>query len=322
MTNKVKVGIDEWLAGDAGRVSLMTDGLSGCVAVALAGNGKVALSHVSSECNSEEQWAKYKPKLDSALEASGLGTLSGQSAVLVCNQGGDATGSSAFLPGKLKTWLESKGMNVEIRQDSGCSIAATGCGLKKNANGDDYRYGYQNSMTPGVELSHDGRLVSPIPAGEKHPLPVDLAYRGTHLDAAPTAERAAHPQHALYEQILSKIPPGRVNEESAEDLKYSEHARNLAAALTVECVRKEIGSVDSLAFSGEGAYTRAFAVNGSAERPELMRQVSVDLNATMDKSMAALSGEASRLHNERVQQAAQTPTLTPTVEVATSSKTM
>ncbi|MGO4780215.1 hypothetical protein AB4084_32555, partial [Lysobacter sp. 2RAB21] len=104
------------------------------------------------------------------------------------------------MPGKLKTWLESKGMNVEIRQDSGCSIAATGCGLKKNANGDDYRYGYQNSMTPGVELSHDGRLVKPIPAGEKHPLPVDLAYRGTSLDAAPTAERAAHPQHALYEQ--------------------------------------------------------------------------------------------------------------------------
>ncbi|MFD0326085.1 hypothetical protein [Lysobacter gummosus] len=141
--------------------------MNGCVAVALAGNGKVALSHVSSDCDSEEQWAKYKPKLDSALEASGLGTLSGQSAVLVCKQGGDATGKEAFLPGKLKAWLESKGMNVEVHQDAGCSIAAAGCGLKKYANGDDYSYGYQNSMTPGVELSHDGRLISPMPAGEK-----------------------------------------------------------------------------------------------------------------------------------------------------------
>ena len=289
MNARVKVGLDEWMAGDASKTDLITDGLSGCVAVGLAGNGRVALSHVFSGCDAGN-WEDYRTRLDEALAASDLGDR--PQAVLVCAQGDSQLGSNAWLPWKLKDWLHGHGIEAQIRQDNGCRIAGgeagLRCTLKQADREDDYRYGYQVSSDAGEAASRVGALSDQAkPAGAAHPPRADLSAGG----AALTEE--AHPAYGLYRQILAKIPPEAVGADNAGELPGSYAARQAAAALTVECLKKQIGHVDNVITGGED-HASLFAIMGT--RRESMQHASVVTDDALDLSMAALSAQARRLH--------------------------
>jgi len=63
----VKIGIDQWvIAQTENDTVLLTDGLSGCVALVLESDKLFCLAHVSSECNATN-WHNYKIQLRTLL---------------------------------------------------------------------------------------------------------------------------------------------------------------------------------------------------------------------------------------------------------------
>lgn len=321
MTEHIKVGLDQWVTADARTTELMTDGLNGCVALGLAGNGKISLAHVYSDCNKDSQWEKYLPKLEASLEAAGLGDLHGKKAVLVCSQGqgagkfANASGSDDpsvkssqyYLPDKLKVWLESKGMVVESRQDAGCSIStadgAIACALKKDSSADRFRYDYSTTVDPVVGVAHQGLSKDAAPAGESHAPP------GTKLLSDTT-----HPVHALYDDILGKIPREAVFVKPDKEVRASTFAQQAAGALTLECLRQGITSIDSVAAgrSQEGD-SMLFAVKGT--QAESMRHVAVNMDdgQVSDRPLAKYSELASKQHETLAVAQANVPAQTQTV---------
>ncbi len=293
MNEKVKVGLDEWIVADRTKTDLMTDGLSGCVAVGLAKGDKVSLAHVFSDCTAAN-WDAYKGKLDAALTASGMGDLHGSKAVLVCSQGDISEGKSGYLPQKLKGWLEEKGAEVSIQKDNGCMISAAGgalaCTLKKDADADLYRYGFKTSSDEPEGMSHRGRLSADAKAaGLPHPSQADKDYAGPML----TAE--AHPANGLYKAIAAKLP---------EEVGYIGDERNIAAALTVRALRKGIvDSPDAVSIGAGDNTDRLFVLKGS---PDTGKAAFVEMGQVEETPLKFSSREAGDLHRA----------LTPAVAVA------
>ena len=64
---RVKVGLDQWvIAGNTSTTELLTDGLSGCVALVLESQNSFCLAHVFSGCN-QSNWESYKKELELPL---------------------------------------------------------------------------------------------------------------------------------------------------------------------------------------------------------------------------------------------------------------
>ena len=282
MNDKVKVGLDEWIVADRTKTDLMTDGLSGCVAVGLAKGDKISLAHVYSDCTADN-WDAYKGKLDAALTASGMGDLHGSKAVLVCSQGDITEGSSAYLPQKLKGWLEEKGAEVTIQKDNGCMVSAADgaltCTLKKDVDADLYRYGFKTSSDEPDGMSHRGKLsAQAMGAGLPHPTQADKDYAG------PLLTHATHPANGLYTSILAKLP------EAAQD--FGDDA-NIAAALTVRALRKGIDTADKVETGPGDNSDRLFMLKGSADAG---KSAFVEMGQVADMSLKFSSREAGELH--------------------------
>ena len=295
MNEKVKVGLDEWVVADRTKTDLMTDGLSGCVAVGLAKGDKLSLAHVYSDCTAAN-WDTYKDKLDAALTASGMGDLYGSKAVLVCSQGDISEGKSGYLPQKLKGWLEEKGAEVTIQKDSGCMISAADgaltCTLKKDVDADLYRFGYKTSTDEPEGMSHRGKLSGEAKAaGLPHPSQIDKDYAGPMLTSD------THPANGLYKAILAKMP---------DEVQEIADKGNIAVSLTVRALRKGIDSADAVSMGVGDNTDRVFVLKGS---PDAGKAAFVEIGQVEDASLRAGSREASDLHRA----------LTPVVVVASAA---
>jgi hypothetical protein len=292
MNEKVKVGLDEWIVADRTKTDLMTDGLSGCVAVGLAKGDKVSLAHVFSDCTADN-WDAYKGKLDAALTASGMGDLHGSKAVLVCSQGDISEGKSGYLPQKLKGWLEEKGAEVSIQKDNGCMISAAGgalaCTLKKDVDADLYRYGFKTSSDEPEGMSHRGKLSADAKAaGLPHPSQADREYAGPMLTSD------THPANGLYKAIVAKLP---------EEVGDFGDPNSIAAALTVRALRKGIDSADAVSLGAGDNTDRVFVLKGSADAG---KAAFVEMGQVEETPLKFSSREAGDLHRA----------LTPAVAVA------
>jgi hypothetical protein len=298
MNETVKVGLDEWIVADRTRTDLMTDGLSGCVAVGLSKGDKLSLAHVYSDCT-PDHWEAYKEKLQTALTASGMGDLHGSKAVLVCSQDGSIDGKSGYLPRQLKGWLEEKGAEVSIQQDNGCMISAAHgpmiCTLKKDVDADLYRYGFKTSSDEPEGMSQRSKLSGEAKAaGLPHPSQADKDYAG------PLLTSDAHPANGLYRSILAKMP------EAVDDFGDK---NSIAAALTVRVLRKGIDSADAVSMGAGENSDRVFALKGSADAG---RSAFVEMGQVEDTPLKFSSREAADLHRA----------LTPVVIAPSSAQTL
>ena len=235
MNDTVKVGLDEFIVADPKRTDLITDGLSGCVAVGLSGQGRISLAHVYSNCNSDN-WPAYEERLQESLVRSGIGgpdlgkPLAGVQAAVVLSED-----QPTWLSKQLESWLTEKGASVQTQlSTAGCRIGANegelSC-IPRNGNQPQpyYRYDYATSAD-----AHDRILdVMPLSNGAAPAGPAALR------DAQVSLKDPGHPANPMFEHILTNIPPAALGyEDNQRDIMQSSSLATLtAAALTVECLK-------------------------------------------------------------------------------------
>ncbi|MBV8275869.1 MAG: hypothetical protein JO170_11515 [Verrucomicrobia bacterium] len=150
----VKVGLDQWVLtsnqGNKQQVHLVTSGLSGCVALALASKKQRCLAHVFSDCNEKNNnFRAYAEKLKIPLESMREENEAGEiEAALVYSEG-----TNAFLPDNLSEWLrEEMGVKTidRFNDTSGCRVSYHKIGnwrlRKKEQDGPEY-YGGDDVVT-------------------------------------------------------------------------------------------------------------------------------------------------------------------------------
>lgn len=285
MNDTVKVGLDEWLTVDAGRADLITDGLNGCVAIGLVGNGRAALTHVFSECNDATSWQRYREQLDTAFAQSGLGDGAGEIEAVIVHS--DDTG--AFLPGQIRDWLLSKQIEPETRIGEGCRIRGDGgrldYTLKDFDKPADYDAGFKTSADapPGV----DRNALSPH-AGAATKLFADP------VEATPLLSQPEHPGNPLYRSILEKI--GEMKDPKV--LQNLPWAQQVACALTEKCLRAGVrdGVVEGVVFGEGPGADLVFALK--PELGEKQHEMQVDVFETDETTIAAASRAAYTLLRE------------------------
>lgn len=249
---KIKVGIDECVVVDAQDNQLMTDGLTGCVAVGLSQGGKIALAHVYSECN-EGNWASYRDNLRKTFDDAGIDMSKAQT-ILVCSQGFQGKGSDAWLPNQLKSWLEKETAGVHTEKSGGCCLSATQEGLqymtKTSHNGKFFDEGYATSTELGPELKAHGRLSGYGSAASLAPLP-DEAYHYS----GPLLTQSEHPAHGLYQALKAKAPP---------DLGDYGNEDKILSGLTVRALRGGITDVAAVDYGKPPYDNRLFVMQETA----------------------------------------------------------
>lgn len=301
MNETVKVGLDEWVVADAGKVDLATDGLSGCVAVGLAGNGRVTLTHVYSGCT-QDNWPEYRQRLDDAIQNSGIAgddpqqPLQGRGAVLVFSDD-----QPTWLSETLNDWLEGKGAVVDVHQASGCMVSAEHGPLQATM---------KNDFAPQPCFDHAFKTTADVVDGVvgRHALSGEAKSAGAA--AVPGQEvmlnDAQHPANAMYRHILDRIPPTALGYEEHEGalVRESFAGSRVAAALTVECMKRGIFdpaqiAVDDTAIRGGGEVLHAGTNLGELHE----NRVGVNVGEAEEKSMSAMSAEAAQRLQEHQQQA-------------------
>lgn len=305
MNDRVKVGVDEWLSLQAGGPDLITDGLLGCVAVGLAGNGRLALSHVYSGCNDEAGWRDYEERLNAAFEASALGPPGQIKAVIV-----DVDDTGKFLPQRLAQWLQDKGVQqIDLRRDEGCRVLASPDGsgthylLKGDDKASDYDRGYQTSEDgrDGVDralLSEHGGAATKIFADIASPPSASGGTLLTHTE---------HPHGDLYRSILRCIGEMEAPGMLKDRLSWQEQ---VAAELTRGCVAAKIyHSIDAVRY-GEGSRSdELFVFKGPQESSYTGVGVNIfdtDMQSLAKASQETLDAPPPGLGSPMQQQKAQT----------------
>ncbi|WP_064747738.1 XVIPCD domain-containing protein [Lysobacter antibioticus] len=284
MNDRVKVGADEWLSVQAGGPDLITDGLRGCVAVGLAGGGRIALSHVYSACNDEARWQAYEKQLNAAFDASALGPPGQIKAVIV-----DVDDTGKFLPQRLARWLQDKGVErIDLRVDEGCRVLGSPGGsgahylLKDDDLAADYDRGYQTSADgrDGVNqalLSEHGGAATKIFA--------DVALPSPSASDGPLLTQPGHPHGDLYRSILQRI--GEMEDQGMlKDRRPWQE--QVAAELTRGCVAAQIyDSIDAVGYGRGEREDELFVFKGPQESS--YTGVGVDIFKTDAQSLANAS---------------------------------
>lgn len=116
----VRVAADEWLMANHGSgVTLVTDGFSGCVGVALIGNSRCLLAHVYSNCTLKT-WREYKVRLTTMLDTFRAGGQNIVSMHLVYSD--DKETETVLLLRGFLYWHSD--MHSNIVNDGGCAVNA------------------------------------------------------------------------------------------------------------------------------------------------------------------------------------------------------
>ena len=122
LSEKIRVGLDQWVivspssAGYA--MSLCTDGLSGCVALAFVSSAQACLAHVSSDLNADN-WPAYRHQLE--LPCAVMGKLT---QVRLVHGDHQQTPRVTLL----QKWALDKTENVQIVKGSGMLVSSDGGG--------------------------------------------------------------------------------------------------------------------------------------------------------------------------------------------------
>jgi hypothetical protein len=154
---RVKVGLDQWVVVNNG-TELLTDGLSGCIAVMAWTDEQYFLAHVYS--GYEDHAAQYNHQLDLpiAVMRNRGGTIRG--GAIAYSDNSDLTRANL-----LKAWLQTKlppRKNVEMYKASGVRMSHSMYGVevmeKEGDNRDFYTRGYSTTSSGTAHLTNWGRL--------------------------------------------------------------------------------------------------------------------------------------------------------------------
>lgn len=163
----VKVSLDEWaiVRRDAG-VELMTDGLSGCVAIGIRTGDKLALTHVYSDAI--DHFDDYRGQLGTFAES--VGSKAEITEVHIMHNGNPLSQKhGTHLQGMIEDHLvHSRLVNpgvVHRHVDNGCTVADTGFYGKQDDNKALYVGGYTNTLLEGAPEAIAQRLEHAIERG-------------------------------------------------------------------------------------------------------------------------------------------------------------
>jgi hypothetical protein len=197
MPDTIKVSLDEWATLQRGNgAELMTDGLAGCVAVAVRTDDRVALTHVYSDAL--DRFDVYRDQIRDFV--AGVG---GRDAIrelhLVHNGNPVRPGQEHNLAGMIQQHLVDQNVvhadRVRTHVDSGCAIGDDGFYLKQRDNPAMYR-GYTNTEleqlpAPRQQALNPALVHNVFANSQGNPQPCDV-------EQAPRDAAAAHLPQARY----------------------------------------------------------------------------------------------------------------------------
>lgn len=157
----VKVGLDQWIVTSVTKpVDLITNGLSGCVALGMVSPEQFCLAHVFSDCT-EKTWAEYEPQLENLFQVMEKeGKLKEASLTI-------SEGTPNWLPETLKNWLLEKELpnnKILTYHASGCRLAYSSAMNEvevfeyEHDNKELYTKGYSKASNAGQFIDAWGRL--------------------------------------------------------------------------------------------------------------------------------------------------------------------
>jgi hypothetical protein len=152
-TATIKVSLDEYVIATRGKgAELMTDGLSGCVAVALKSGDRIGLTHVYSDALG--RFDDYKEPLKAfANKVANGGEIT--EAYIVHNSNARKLGQAQNLPEMIGGYLAEQGLAkpwaIRELHDNGCAVSDSGLFLKRSDNPDIFANGgHTNSTLAGL----------------------------------------------------------------------------------------------------------------------------------------------------------------------------
>lgn len=179
----IKVSLDEWAVADRStRTELMTDGLSGCVAIALKSDSRVGLTHVYS--GALDHFADYREPLQAfARQVANGGQIT--EAYLVDNGNVRAHGQQQTLLEMIRPCLNDSGVirpgAFVALTDNGCTLAEHGFFLKGRDNPAVYAPGgHTNTALQHVDAPVTATMAGHLVSGAlyRSPDPDVPGYRG------------------------------------------------------------------------------------------------------------------------------------------------
>jgi hypothetical protein len=218
----IKVSLDEWATARRGaNAELMTDGLAGCVAVAVRTDDRVALTHVYSDAL--DRFDSYKDQIRDFVASVG-----GRDAIrelhLVDNGNPIPQGQNRNLTGMIEDHLVAQGTvhadRVRTHIDNGCTVGNDGFYLKGQDNPALYIRGYTNTLLEQIPDERREALAAALQRGvfadsrgNPQPSDIDAPPRNAQQIEAHTAQARyvdPPPQQAASQPVAEPPPDPRV----------------------------------------------------------------------------------------------------------------
>ena len=126
-----------------------------------------------------------------------------------------------------------------------------------------------------------------------------LTQRALQVATAPLVTSERHPQHALYEQVLTRVREA----EHANGTPTGPHSERIAAALTTELIREGITHADRVEFNHDRSLVRAVQVSPLRDEPGLNKHT--DAISAPQASMQSIAESSRQIHDVAVNVRAQ-----------------
>lgn len=276
-TATVKVSLDEAIVIDRrANAELMTDGLNGCVAVALKSGDRIGMTHVFSDALS--RFDDYREPLRAfAREVANGGTIT--EAYIVHNGNALAPGHDRTLPQMIRQTLAEQGLvragGFVEKACNGCTLSEHGLFLKDRDNPDIFNFG---GHTNGA-LAHLDRETAVSLRGH-------VLRTGDLFDPAVTALRSGYQGHSDLREGAVSARPHRLDAYSVPPMSEAERpAPDLGQSIRIQLTELGVTQTYSAFTRGVRDIKAALDQNGFTE---------ARLEASADRQhLRAIAGDRS-----------------------------
>ena len=273
----VKVSLDEWaVVHRSAGVELMTDGLSGCVAIGIRTGDKLALTHVYSDAI--DHFDDYRAPIGKFVES--VGSRAEITEVHIMHNGNPTSQKhGTHLQGMIEDHLVSTGLVdpgvVHRHVDNGCTVADSGFYGKRDDNKALYVGGYTNTALDGAPEAIGQRLEHAIEhggfkgsTGYRGPADVESRVRDGASEAhtafaryAPAPHRHAPPSDTPSPADTSSGPPSdrdamfdAIVKDIRASKRYGTNASPIARSIAEQVADTGATGVANLMISADGKH--------------------------------------------------------------------